>query len=141
MREGNPRLECACLFSSQGHRVDTGIGLFIGYHSQQRRGHGLCCSLKSGPREGGLGLAGPCLWRGFPWPGSAAPELAAGLGRESELPRLPSSPQSSHSPDSRRQSRERLQNKASSPSKMPLPSSERARDGLVPGPPTWFHLR
>lgn len=37
MREGNPCLECACLFSSQGHRVDTGIGLFISYHSQQRR--------------------------------------------------------------------------------------------------------
>lgn len=25
MREENPRLECACLFSSQGHRVDTGL--------------------------------------------------------------------------------------------------------------------
>lgn len=40
-------------------------------------------------------------------------------------------PRAATAPDSWRQSRKRLQNKVPSPNKMPLPSSERARDGQV----------
>lgn len=95
--------------------ADPGIGLFLSYHSQEGRGHGVWVFSEARTLGGGLGRARPCVWRGCPWRSSAAPESVAGPVSQSHPTSLALFLAATTALDSWGWSRERLQNK------VPLP--------------------